>query len=47
MGLGDGKSPLEVLVNLGVEDNNREDVKEVLCDAVDRIYDGEYEYEDE
>jgi hypothetical protein len=33
----------DVLVNLVIEENNREDVKEVLNDAVNLIYDDEYE----
>jgi hypothetical protein len=43
LGLGDGKSQIEVLVNLPIEENNREDVYEVLRDSVDLIYDGEYD----
>lgn len=48
MGVGAPGQRLEVLVNLGIEENNREDVLEVLESALDLIYDGEYdEQEDE
>lgn len=47
LGIGDGSGPIEVRVNLVIEDNNREDVMEVLADSVNLIYDGEYDEEGE
>jgi len=47
LGIGEPGKPIELLVNLVIEDNNREDVMEVLTDSVNLVYDGEYETEDE
>lgn len=47
LGLGALGQPTELLVNLSIEEHNREDVMEVLHDCIDRIYDGEYDTEGE
>ena len=34
------KGRLETIVNLVIEDHNRDDVKAVMCAAIDLVYDG-------
>lgn len=43
LGVGEKGKLRDIVVNLVVEENNRDDVKEVLNDAVDLIYNGDYE----
>lgn len=43
LGIGEHGHLTDLLVNLDIEENNRDDVLDVLTDALNLIYDGEYE----
>jgi hypothetical protein len=47
LGIGDSLRNVELIINLRVEEHNREDMYEVLKDSIDLIYDGEYDEEGE
>jgi hypothetical protein len=44
--IGNPGEPGETLVNLAIEDSNREDMQEIMRDTVNLVYDGEYEMEE-